>query len=713
MRLRRFIVPFFGALLALLVMMVVLFGLSAFRDELTERERMARLLAQTVYARLIRQLRSVEEVVPFLSTPRGETVALDVVLLSPFDGQRTGPAVRGSIPVGSRLVDVGPLWATSSLYSLSEEPLLVRLIESEGRSFVVGVHLDLKEIFVGDEELTSLQGMVLSDAKGHVLWGLAGNPFAVRGGVPPSYLRSEPQWSRAPWGQVLWGRAYSLPLAGLRFFVYVPLRSFLRTLAERLYLPVLLGLTSLLLLWGFWSIVSKQVLDPMERARLVALSTRDHLDSARSPSDYTETIEELSRVMTAFSQESNLEEVMTFGQALASSLQTLVAQQEELISYSQELESMNVALTETNEAVRHREELWRRMLEASRAVSVDDGEGLLGRMAQILLDVGGAFGVAIDAVEGDDLVLLAERGYLGPPSETRAALSNCLAGRAIEGASPLWVEDVFADRGYFRVHDEVKSEFFLPMIHLGRVLGVVTLSWRERQESDDRLIESLVPLGAFLAGTLDAWRSMEELKASYVYMAGRLQHLTALYHDETAEHVSRTEAYCRFLARRLGKSDEEVETVGFFSRLHDIGKLHVPRRILIKPGPLTPDEFDLIKKHTLWGAEILGDAQWLAPGRRICLYHHERWDGTGYPEGLAGEAIPWEARVMAMADVYDALRSSRSYKEPFSHERAVAIMLEGDNRLSPGHFDPALVEIFRRDHEELDVIFNSYGEDEA
>lgn len=204
---------------------------------------------------------------------------------------------------------------------------------------------------------------------------------------------------------------------------------------------------------------------------------------------------------------------------------------------------------------------------------------------------------------------------------------------------------------------------------------------------------------------------MEELKQSYTYMAGRLQHLTSLYHDETAEHVSRTEAYCRFLARRLGRSEEEIDLVGFFSRLHDIGKLNVPRQILTKPGPLSPEEFDLIKKHTLWGAEILGEARWLAPGRRICLYHHERWDGKGYPQGLSGEDIPWEARVMAMADVYDALRSPRSYKRAFSHEEAVTIILEGDDRLRPGHFDPALVAIFRKDHGELDAIFGSYGDD--
>jgi HD-GYP domain-containing protein (c-di-GMP phosphodiesterase class II) len=714
LRLRRFVLPFFAALSLVLTLILLVLGSVAVRDEFDERERMARLLAQTVYSRLIRQLRNVEEILPFLVTHEGETAALDVVLLSRLDADRTGCPFRGPLPSGFRLAGVGPLWTTTTLFSPGGEALLVRRIESRDVSHVVGVRLDLGELFADPGEAGSLEGMVLCDARGAVLWGLPGDPFVVRGAVPPASLRTQPRWSRAPWGEFLWARAYSLPLAGLRLFVYVPRRTFMVALAERLYLPVLLGFSSLFLLWAFWTIISRQVLDPMEKARLVAVEMRDRLDSVRSPTDYTTTIEELSKGMSVFSRASALEEVTTFGQALASSLQTLVAQQEKLISYSQELESMNAALTETNEIIRQRETLWRSTLEASRVVSYgDEEEAHLGRITEILLELGEAFGAAIDRVEGDELVLMAERGYSGLPSYDRLAVSDCLAGQAIEEMRPLWIADVSTESRYKATHDSVRSEFFLPLVHLGRVLGVITLSWDERREEDPDLVEAMAPLGAFLAGALDVQNSLEELKASYAYMAGRLQHLTALYHDETSEHVCRTEAYCRFLAEKLGRSDDEVDRIGFFSRLHDIGKLRIPRQLLVKPGPLTEDEFDLIKNHALWGAEILGDSDWLDMGRRICLYHHERWDGTGYPKGLAGEEIPWEARVMALADVYDALRSRRAYKEPFSHERACRIILGGDDRVRPEHFDPALLEIFRTQHHRMDQIFGSYCEDDG
>ena len=99
-------------------------------------------------------------------------------------------------------------------------------------------------------------------------------------------------------------------------------------------------------------------------------------------------------------------------------------------------------------------------------------------------------------------------------------------------------------------------------------------------------------------------------------------------------------------------------------------------------------------------------------GRNICLYHHEKWDGSGYPEGLAGEDIPWEARIVALADAYDALRSSRSYKPAFTHLEAVRIIINGDGRLEPDHFDPSLLEIFRKFHHRIAEIYESISENE-
>ena len=151
--------------------------------------------------------------------------------------------------------------------------------------------------------------------------------------------------------------------------------------------------------------------------------------------------------------------------------------------------------------------------------------------------------------------------------------------------------------------------------------------------------------------------------------------------------------------------DSEVDDLIIFARLHDMGKIKVPLEILMKEGPLTGEEYEIVKNHTTWGAEIVGDASWLVPARNICLTHHEKWDGSGYPNGLKGHEIPIEGAIVAMADIYDALRSPRSYKDGFTHEEVVRIILEGDGRTCPDHFHPEVLKWFRRNHEELKKAF--------
>nr|WP_321500947.1 HD domain-containing phosphohydrolase [uncultured Dethiosulfovibrio sp.] len=173
----------------------------------------------------------------------------------------------------------------------------------------------------------------------------------------------------------------------------------------------------------------------------------------------------------------------------------------------------------------------------------------------------------------------------------------------------------------------------------------------------------------------------------------------------TGAHVQRTGKYVTIIAEHLrfhrimGRevSSEDVETLAQASPLHDVGKIGVPDRLLLKPGKLTEEEFDEIKNHASYGAEILkqagrelGAIPFLMMAEVIAQNHHERWDGHGYPRGLKGEEIPLPARIMAIADVYDALRSERPYKKAFSHEKAKKIILAE----SGSHFDPVLVEVF-------------------
>jgi putative two-component system response regulator len=180
--------------------------------------------------------------------------------------------------------------------------------------------------------------------------------------------------------------------------------------------------------------------------------------------------------------------------------------------------------------------------------------------------------------------------------------------------------------------------------------------------------------------------------------------------QDTGNHVRRTQEYVRVLAAHLRSNPGEdadaarldaaaVEMLAKSAPLHDIGKVAIPDHILLKPGPLDADAFEVMKTHTLHGWEMLrraaqridGDASFLGYAMEIARHHHERWDGSGYPDRLSGRAIPLSARLMAVADVYDALISRRPYKEPMPHEQAVRHLLKGAGT----HFDPALVQAMR------------------
>jgi putative two-component system response regulator len=186
--------------------------------------------------------------------------------------------------------------------------------------------------------------------------------------------------------------------------------------------------------------------------------------------------------------------------------------------------------------------------------------------------------------------------------------------------------------------------------------------------------------------------------------------------NETGNHIRRTQNYVRALAKKLQShpiygpqlDDATVEMLYKSAPLHDIGKVGIPDAILLKPGKLTDDEFRVMKTHTTLGrdailaAEKLIDApsSFLKLAREIAHYHQEKWDGSGYPEGLRGDSIPLSARLMAVADVYDALISRRVYKEPMPHDKAVAIIREGRDR----HFDPHMVDAFLQIAEEFQDI---------
>lgn len=200
--------------------------------------------------------------------------------------------------------------------------------------------------------------------------------------------------------------------------------------------------------------------------------------------------------------------------------------------------------------------------------------------------------------------------------------------------------------------------------------------------------------------------------------------LAEIRDPETGLHIRRTQKYVRILAEKLAKNpkfsnqldDASVLLIHKSAPLHDIGKVGIPDSILLKPGKLTDAEFDIMKKHSIYGYDALLQAEeslsdqtstsFLQTAREIARSHHEKWNGSGYPEGLKGNEIPLPARLMAIADVYDALVSKRVYKSGFSHEKAVAIIREE----SGAHFDPDIVDAFLELKDEFREIALKYAD---
>lgn len=200
----------------------------------------------------------------------------------------------------------------------------------------------------------------------------------------------------------------------------------------------------------------------------------------------------------------------------------------------------------------------------------------------------------------------------------------------------------------------------------------------------------------------------QELEQAYADTLLRLSLASRYKDEETGGHIERLSHYAETLALVVGWDKTSAQRLFAAAPMHDVGKIGIPDAVLGKHGPLDEKEWEMIRQHPSLGASLLAGASspLLAMAREVALTHHERWDGSGYPQGLKGENIPWSGRIVMLVDHYDALRSQRPYKPAFSHRKSCDVMLNGNGRTNPRHFDPNLLEAFREIHLEFNEIFS-------
>jgi putative two-component system response regulator len=236
--------------------------------------------------------------------------------------------------------------------------------------------------------------------------------------------------------------------------------------------------------------------------------------------------------------------------------------------------------------------------------------------------------------------------------------------------------------------------------------------WRTDAENR-RLVESLRATVKEHSNTLEDALQDLELSQTQVWVSQaetifRLARLVEFRDEETGHHLHRMSSYCGMLARKIGLPEQRCEFVRLASQLHDVGKVAVPDSILLKRGKLTPEEFEVIKSHAETGFQMLAGstAEVVQLGAVIARTHHERWDGSGYPRGLARDDIPLEGRIAAVADVFDALTSDRVYRSALPVKSAIQMMQDGRGR----HFDPTLLDAFFQERSEIEAIRQAYAD---
>ena len=199
---------------------------------------------------------------------------------------------------------------------------------------------------------------------------------------------------------------------------------------------------------------------------------------------------------------------------------------------------------------------------------------------------------------------------------------------------------------------------------------------------------------------------INELEGAFEYTTNALARAAEANDDITGKHIKRVNTFAKLIAKELGMDRAFITKIYNAAQMHDVGKIYVDKNIIGKPGKLTNEEFQEMQKHTVYGETIIGDSEYLKMSAEIARSHHEKYDGTGYPDGKKGNEIPVAARIVFLADIYDALRSQRTYKPEISHEETYKIITLGDGRVNPEHFDPMVLKAFKNIHMDFERAYD-------
>lgn len=262
-------------------------------------------------------------------------------------------------------------------------------------------------------------------------------------------------------------------------------------------------------------------------------------------------------------------------------------------------------------------------------------------------------------------------------------------------------------------HPQVKTFVGAPITNFvachvsGEAEGAI-LAFNYPGEATEYDASVLLGLAVVIGSLITLSNEVRETEKAFIYTIKALARACEAAEEGTGGHIIRVNRYAGALAANMRLHSDFVEVISYSAQMHDVGKIKVPNEILLKPGPLNEAEARIMKLHPVYGEEILGDSPRLQVAREIALSHHENWDGSGYPSGLRGEEIPLAGRIVKLADVYDALRSKRSYKEPLSHAEALAVLRSGDERIIPSsHFDPLVLSTFLDIEQMFAAIYES------